>query len=95
MDDNKNIVKAINPSYFWDVDVQKLDAIRSKRLIIERVFSLGELNEVLLLIDFYGEQEVIDTLCRVNFLDRKTLNFVSKLFNVPKEQFRCYKKTPS
>ncbi len=90
----KDIIKSINPTYFWDVNAQKLDTFKSKRLIIERVFSLGQLKEVLLLIDFYGEQQIVDTLCQLNYLDKKTLNFVSKLFNVPKEKFKCYTKTP-
>ena len=87
-----DIVKALNPAYFWDVDYGKLDAQESKRLIIERGFSLGKLEEVSLLINFYGERQIIDTLSRLNYLDPKTLNSVSKLFNTSKEKFRCYTK---
>lgn len=87
-----DIVKALNPTYFWDVDAGKLDAHTSKRLIIERVFSLGNLEEIRMLIDFYGEKEIIDALCKVNYLDPKTLNFVSKIFNTPLEKFKCYTK---
>ncbi len=94
MTNAKDIIKEINHSYFWDVNVKDLDAHKSKRLIIERVFCLGQLKEVFLLIDFYGEQQIVDTLCKLNYLDPKTLNFVSKLFNVPKEKFKCYAKTP-
>jgi len=87
-----DILKALNPSYFWDVDAGKLDAQKSKRLIIERVFSLGNLEEIRMLLEFYGEKEIVDTLCKVNYLDPKTLNFVSKIFNTPLEKFKCYTK---
>jgi len=87
-----NIVKSINPVYFWDVDTDKLDAQTSKRLIIERVFSLGNLEEIRMLIDFYGEKQIVDTLCNLNYLDPKTLNFVSKIFDTHLEKFKCYTK---
>ncbi|NCC74169.1 MAG: hypothetical protein EOM06_12310 [Sphingobacteriia bacterium] len=87
-----DIVKSLNPTYFWDVNAGNLDAQKSKRLIIERVFSLGNLEEIRMLIDFYGEKQIVDTLCKVNYLDPKTLNFVSKLFKTPLEKFKCYTK---
>lgn len=93
MKNQPDIVKAINPIYFWDVDAAKLDAHTSKRLIIERVFSLGNLEEIRMLIDFYGEKQIVDTLCNRNYLDPKTLNFVSKIFDTPLEKFKCYTKT--
>ncbi len=92
MREKADIFKAINPTYFWDVDTGKMDAYKSKRLIIERVFSLGQLDEIFFVIDFYGQQQIVDTLCGLNYLDPKTLNFVSKLFNTPKEKFKCYTK---
>jgi hypothetical protein len=55
MKNQSDIVKAFNPVYFWDVDSGRLDAQKSKRLIIERVFSLGNLEEITMLIDFYGD----------------------------------------
>jgi hypothetical protein len=92
MKNQPDIVKVLNPVYFWDVDASKLDAQKSKRLIIERVFSLGNLEEITMLIDFYGDQQIVETLCKVNYLDPKTLNFVSKLFKTPLEKFKCYTK---
>ena len=76
-----DILKVLNPAYFWDVDYSKLNVQKSKRLIIERVFSLGKLEEISMLINLYGEKQIIDTLSKLNYLDPKTLNFASKLFN--------------
>ena len=83
----KNYLK---PQYFWDVDISdNLDHI-SRRLIIERIFSYGNLTEIKLLIDHYGKKEIVEELCSLNYLDPKTLNFVSKLFNKSKKNFKCY-----
>ena len=87
-------IKELNPRYFWDIDIDKLDVISSKRLIIEQVFSLGKLNEMDVLLNFYGKKEIVNTLRQMNYLDPKTLNFVVKLFNIPQNSFKCYSRTP-
>lgn len=52
--------------------------------------SYGTLQEIKLLKAFYGEDEVIKSLCNLNYIDSKTLNFFSLLFNIPKSDFKCY-----
>lgn len=85
-----NISKDLKPQYFWDVDIKVLDTIRSKRLIIERVFAMGSSKEINLVIKYYGTGEVIDVLKNLNYIDPKTLNFVSKLFKISLQSFKCY-----
>jgi hypothetical protein len=87
-----NILKVLKPNYFWDVDIDKLDIDRSKRLIIERVFALGTAKEIMLVINHYGDTVVISVLKGLNYMDPKTLNFVSKLFNISVQSFKCYKR---
>jgi hypothetical protein len=82
--------KYLKPQYFWDVDISDHGNHISKRLIIERVFSFGNMKEIKFLIDYYGKKEIIEVLCKLNYLDPKTSNFASKLFNKPKKSFRCY-----
>jgi hypothetical protein len=86
-----SIISGFKPNYFWDVDISGLDETSACRLIIERVFSLGEVHEMNKLINFYGREKVLDVLCNLSYLDPKTLNFVSKLFNKPLKSFRCHR----
>ncbi len=90
-----NIRKDLKPEYFWDVNIDDLDVNASKRLIIERIFSYGTLEEINKIIDCYGKEDVINRLTELNYLDRKTLNFVSKLFNIPQKSFKCLKRKQS
>jgi len=41
-----------------------------------------------------GRDEVIKQLTNLTYIAPKTLNFVSVLFDKPKEEFRCYPKKP-
>lgn len=85
----------IKPYYFWDIDLDSLDLTKSEKLIIKRVFTLGSIEDIRELLDYYGENKVLDVLMRVNYLDAKTLNLAVKLFNKDKREFRCYIRSQS
>lgn len=84
------ILSKLNPRYFWDVDLTGSNEASSRRLIIERVFSYGDLQEMHHVLRFYGKKIVVDVLSNLSYIDPKTLNFIAKLFNKPREEFRCY-----
>jgi len=84
--------KQLNPVYFWDVNFLTLDEKKSKRFIIERILNFGCLSEIKLLIAHYGKDEIISTICNLNYLDPKTLNFFSLFFRIPKKKIKCYRR---
>lgn len=86
----KSILNHINLTYFWDIDLKKLDEVKSKRIIIERVMNFGTIKEIKILKKHYGVKEVVKNLCNINYIDPKSLNFYSILFNIPKSNFKCY-----
>jgi len=86
----KELVNSLKEIYFWDIDKSNPATGISDRLIIERVFSLGDLKDIKLILDHYGEKKTVEILTSLNYLDPKTLNFVSKLFKKPKKSFKCY-----
>jgi hypothetical protein len=88
-------LKQINQTYFWDINFDHLDESKSKRLIIERIINFGNLQEIKQLIDHYGKAEVVKIICKLNYLDPKTLNFFSIVFHIPKTKFRCYTRKQS
>ena len=92
---NTTFIHKINDAYFWDINIKTLDEIKSKRLIIERVANLGNLKEIKLLLNHYGEKELKNTICNLNYLDSKTLNFFSLVFNIPKTNFKCFTRKQS
>lgn len=85
-----SLLEQLNKAHFWDVDITKMDQEKSKRLIIERIINFGNLHEIKLIREFYGIKEITSILTNLNYIDPKTLNFVSLLFQVPKSKFKCY-----
>lgn len=91
MKDELNISEILKRGYFWDVDITSGKVV-SKRLIIERIFNYGTISEMVVLLRYYGEEEVEKTLRNLNYIDPKTLNFVSKYFGRSKKEFKCYSR---
>jgi len=82
------LIKTLNPNYFWDVDFDGLDPHSARRLIVERIFNLGTLNEIRRVNDFYGKVQA-EVLVKLTYIDPKTCNFVKKMFRIPLSKFRC------
>lgn len=90
-----NLLQLLNKAYFWDVDITQLKPEKSCRLIIERVMLYGNLKEIAILKDYYGEEKIKSKLCNLNFIDPKNINFFSFLFDIPKSNFKCYTRKQS
>lgn len=91
---NHPVLQYLKPHYFWDVDISGLDFHANKQLIINRVVTLGSFKEIMLIVDLFGKDGFINEVKKIN-LDPKTLNFISRVFNIPKTEFICYTRMSS
>ena len=78
------------PILFWDINPGNLDYEGKARFVIGRVVMYGTLADWKSILDFYGPRRVLDEMLQERYLDKKTLNFLSFYFEVPRTQFRCY-----
>lgn len=83
------------PHLFWDMDQSLIDNNLSKRLIIERVMTMGDLEELKIILDYYGEETVKTEIIHAGNLDKKTLVWVSDFLKIPKNKFRWFSKMQS
>ena len=75
---------------FWDVNYDTIDWENKVRFVIERVVSRGNQSDWLAIRTHYGLERIKNEMLQTRYLDKKTLNFLSKLFEIPKTEFRCY-----
>lgn len=83
----------LRKNLFWDVDVHSIDLEKHKRFVIARVLQRGSFEDFKNLLKFYGEKTIKKEVVQIRYLDKKTLRFCSFYFDIPKEQFRCFKNT--
>ena len=76
---------------FWDTDYDKIDWDNKARYVIERVVTRGNWSDWRNVCAYYSLDRIRTEMLQSRDLDKKTLNFLSKLFEIPQEQFRCYR----
>lgn len=85
----------IRKELFWDTDINNLNVIKHKRIIIERVLTLGNLEEFVYILNTFDTKILVNEIQKLGYLDPKTLSFVTSFFNINKEKLRCYTKKQS
>jgi hypothetical protein len=90
-----NTIPDFSPYLFWDVKRQDFDYETNKRFMIERVCSRGTEADWKELFRYYGQDTVRKEIVHLSYLDNKTLNYLSVIFQIPKSKFKCYRNKQS
>jgi hypothetical protein len=75
---------------FWDVDPSVIDFVKHDKYIINQVLQFGLYKDWRTILKFYGINKIKDITLNMRDLDDKSLEFISVLTKIPKEEFRCY-----
>ncbi|MBT3301397.1 MAG: hypothetical protein HOD63_14065 [Bacteroidetes bacterium] len=75
---------------FWDTEFENIDWEKKSRYVIERVVNYGSLSDWQAIKAYYGLDKIRVEMLLSRDLDPKSISFLSCIFNIPKEQFRCY-----
>ena len=86
-------ISDFSPHLFWDVDPSKLDLERSAAYIVEKVLEYGLMEDWVLLKKIYGLERIKVISLQIRSLDNVTLSFVSTIFKIEKNKFRCFKNS--
>jgi hypothetical protein len=84
-----------SPYLFWDVKRKNFDFDKNRLFMIERVCSRGLEKDWKELLRYYGWETVRKEATQIGWLDGKTIAFLSCVFDIPREQFQCYKNRRS
>ena len=77
---------------FWDVNIRNLDYETRAPFILERVFTMGMQEDEWEVNKFYGKERIRKEVVKSKALDKKTLNYLSIFYEIPKKEFACYRK---
>ena len=83
-------IKKLSEYLFWDVDINKLNSVKNKSLIIQRVLDYGLYKDWQIIYKYYKIDEIAKTATKLRDLDKKSISFISLLSKIPKEAFLCY-----
>ncbi|MCB9034995.1 MAG: hypothetical protein H6557_00070 [Lewinellaceae bacterium] len=80
---------------FWDTAYEAIDWDNKARFVIGRVLMYGTIADWNTIKAYYGLERIKQEMLHERYLDKKTLSFLSCIFDVPKEEFRCYTERQS
>jgi len=75
---------------FWDVDYDAIDYLARSKFVIVRAFERGDVSDIRQVRRFYGDEKVKEALLSAKYLFYQTFVLAKNIFNLKKEDFRCY-----
>lgn len=76
---------------FWDIDIESFDIDKYPIQTIERILQYGTWEDWKKILEYYGIEKIKEEVVKIRSLDKKTLNYISIITNLPKTEFKCYK----
>ncbi len=90
METNKEIILELSNTLFWDVDIATIQYDKHAPFVIERVLSMGTLDDFKIIKAYYGKPKLKRIVKTLRYMDDRVLHFCSAYFNIPISDFRCY-----
>ena len=93
--ENHDFLTKLSKHLFWDYNIDTLNPIDDINFVLERVFTQGTENDEKEIFKFYNINNIKNSVLNIKYFDRKTLNYLSIILKLPKEEFKCYKNSLS
>lgn len=84
----------LNTTLLWEFDLEASDFSHPgmRRIIVERVVERGAPEDWYAILNMYGVELVKSTIKELPYMNHKDSNFVSLIFDIPKNEMKCYTK---
>lgn len=79
----------------WEVNQDNFDYLKSAQIVVERVVQRGDTDDWLTILNLYGYEGVREHIKQIPHLNKKDMNFVHLIFDIPLTELKCYMKRQS
>ena len=76
---------------FWDVNYDTINWKKNYQWVICRVLERGGMKDWYEIKKHYGIENIIESAKNAKYLSKKTTHFIHNIFNIPLEEFKCYR----
>ncbi|MDA3905334.1 MAG: hypothetical protein PF484_04585 [Bacteroidales bacterium] len=92
--DNYNLHQKakIRSTLIWDYNPDRINWQEIQVVVVQRVIERGRMDDFYAMLNLYGLEGVKDAIKQIAYLNAKDLSFVCSVFNLKKEDLKCYTK---
>lgn len=87
---NKKLIEQFSSHLFWDVAREKIDAVRNKKFLVQRVLEYRLMEDLQNLKQLYGVDQIAEIAATFRSLEPKALHFIATIGKKPLSSFRVY-----
>ena len=80
----------IRKTLFWEYDLNTMNWQDMRMIVVQRVIERGRINDFYAILNLYTLEGVKDTIKQIPYLNQKDLSFVCSVFDLKKEELKCY-----
>lgn len=85
----------IRKTLLWEYNLDQFNWTDMRIVVVQRVIERGRIEDFYALLNLYGPNGVNDAIKQIPYLNPKDLSFVCSVFNLKKEDLKCYTKQQS
>ena len=90
----QKLMSQLTKAVFWGMDLNKLDYIRNKNTIIERIIEAGLENDEIIMWKLYSYEDIKNVALNMENLDEEKVIYMAFVLEVDEKEFKCYGKKP-
>jgi hypothetical protein len=85
----------VRKTLLWEYDLDQFNWDEMRTLVVQRVVERGRMNDFYAILIRYGLKGVQEAIKQISYLNPKDIAFVCSVFNLKKEDLKCYTKQQS
>lgn len=90
---DKNKTYSLRKVLLWEYNLNNFSWEQMQATVIQRVVERGRIEDFQFILAQYGINEVRNSIKKIPQLHEKDMAFVCAVFNLKKEELRCYSAT--
>ena len=92
--EKEQLFSELTKGLLWNFDVEKMDYLRDKKQIIERILEAGLENDEIIMWKLYTYKEIKKIALNMENLHKDVVTYLSFVLKVKEKRFKCYGKKP-
>jgi len=92
--EGNELLSQLTEGLFWNFDTNKMNYLRDKKSIIERIIEAGLENDEIIMWKLYSYEDIRDVALKSENLHEEVVTYMSFVLKIKETEFKCYQKKP-